>query len=288
MNSNNSHSLSGKTVAVSGSTGGLGSALCFHLASLGAAIVLADRNPVKAEALAERLRDAHADVSVRYVRVDLEDMSSVVRGADELAAIGIDYLFLSAGAYHLERKKCDTGYDNVFQINFLAPYVLAHRLKGHIESRGGRVVAVSSLSCSFAGFNASDPQYLGVRTASRVYGNAKRILTFALYRLFEGSNALAVVHPGISPTGITGGYPKVVRALIKYPMKLLFASPKRASLCILEGIFRSTDEGGWIGPRVFGVWGRARESSLSCYSRYEADTVFSFAEKTVLDLGIEG
>ena len=40
----NSHSLEGKTVAVTGSTGGLGVELCRYIARLGGSLVLVDRN----------------------------------------------------------------------------------------------------------------------------------------------------------------------------------------------------------------------------------------------------
>ena len=46
----NTESLAGKTVAISGSTGGLGKHICRYLASLGASIVLLDRNRTRSEA----------------------------------------------------------------------------------------------------------------------------------------------------------------------------------------------------------------------------------------------
>ena len=49
-------SLNGKTVVISGSTGGLGRELCFYLAGLGADLVLLDRNSEKSKAFAEELR----------------------------------------------------------------------------------------------------------------------------------------------------------------------------------------------------------------------------------------
>lgn len=43
----NTASLAGKTVVITGSTGGIGTKLCEILASLGASLVLADRNTEK-------------------------------------------------------------------------------------------------------------------------------------------------------------------------------------------------------------------------------------------------
>lgn len=279
MKKKNYPSLAGKKVAVVGATGGLGGALCRHLASLGAALVLVGRSQTKSQALAKELKSEFPELSVSLVYADLEDIDSVKKAADELMATDVDHLILSSGAYHIPRKTCPSGFDNVFQINFLAPYYLSRLMKPHVEGKGGRIVAVSSLSCAFAKFRSDDPQYLKVKTAARVYGNAKRLLTFALYGLFGDSDSLAVAHPGISPTGITSGYPRVIRALIKYPMKLIFASPERASRCILDAVFRAPGRGKWIGPRVLGIWGGPRVSRVRGYST-DGNSAFLLAEET--------
>ena len=51
----NAQSLDGKTIAISGSTGGIGNELCKILASLGAKIICLDRNAQKVEALKQML-----------------------------------------------------------------------------------------------------------------------------------------------------------------------------------------------------------------------------------------
>lgn len=271
-------SLSGKRVAVSGSTGGIGRALCAHLARLGADIVCLDRNAKKAADLADALKAAHPHIDIRYIPMDLEDMASVGAAADRLCEMGTDFLVLCAGAYHIPRKRCENGIDNIFQINFLAPYYLAARMKSHIEAMCGRVVAVGSISQMIARFDPAAPCRLkgGHVTA---YGNAKRCLSFALSRLFEDSHSLAVTHPGISPTGITSGYPAFIKAVIKIPMRLIFMPPEKASECVLCGLFTPTEAGQWIGPRVFGIWGKPRAAAMSGYSSREADEVTKEAKK---------
>ena len=126
----NTASLIGKRVAISGSTGGLGRELCFYLASLGAELILIDRNQEKSKSLAHELRQSFSRLSITHIRADMSDMESVREAADSLLRINIDYLILNAGAYSIPRCKCDTGYDNVFQINFVSPYsinnVLSH------------------------------------------------------------------------------------------------------------------------------------------------------------------
>ena len=114
----NTRSLSGKTVAISGSTGGLGRELCRHIACLGGSLVLVDRNYKKSLALAEELRGEFSGLSIKQVTADMSDMNSVRSCADELSAMEIDYLILNAGAYSIPRCVVDTGYYFSHSCNF--------------------------------------------------------------------------------------------------------------------------------------------------------------------------
>ncbi len=275
----NTESLNGRRVAISGATGGLGNALCRHFAALGASLILLDRNRVKSQALADALEAEFPSLAVERIPLDLEDVNSVLAASEMLLSREIDYLVLNAGAYHIPRRKCETGLDNVFQINFASPYYLARRLAPNIQARGGRIVAVGSIAHRYS---ESDPEDIDFSTRSKsslVYGNAKRYLMFALYRLFEGENCLAVAHPGITFTNITAHYPKLIFAIIKHPMKVIFMKTKKASLPIVKGLFTPTAEGEWIGPRFFDIWGVPKSSVLRSYSRKESDVIFSVAEK---------
>lgn len=64
-------SLSGKVIAVSGSTGGIGVVLCEHLAALGAELILLDRNQEKAASLQEKLEAQFPELKIRRIRMDL-------------------------------------------------------------------------------------------------------------------------------------------------------------------------------------------------------------------------
>lgn len=259
----NATSLNGKTVAISGATGGIGTAVCDYLAYLGANLVCLDRNSDKSNRLIADLKSKYPKLSARHITVDLENFKQVTTVAEDLKTSDIDYLILNAGAYKIPRHKCDTGYDNVFQINFLSPYYLARELMPHIKSRGGRVVAVSSIAHNYSKIDINDIDFSNVNASSKVYGNAKRFLTFALYGLFDVNNTLSVVHPGITFTNITNHYPKLIFAIIKHPMKIIFMTPKKAALCLISGIFNGSLRNEWIGPRIFNIWGSPQKHRLN-------------------------
>lgn len=274
---NNTFSLEEKTVAISGSTGGLGRELCYYLASLGADLVLVDRNRQKSSELKADLESIFDEVDITLLTADMSDISSVKAATDELLNMEIDYLILNAGAYSIPRYTCDTGYDNVFQINFISPYYMARKLLPGIKERGGRIVAVGSIAHNYSKIDESDVDFATRKQASLVYGNAKRYLTYSLFALDDES--ISVTHPGISFTGITNHYPPAIFALIKYPMKIIFMKPDKACLSVLSGMFSDCHSGEWIGPWLFDVWGRPARKPLRTADTAEATKIAKIAEE---------
>jgi len=272
--------LLGKTVAVSGSTGGIGRELCRALAAEGAHLLLLDRNAEKAAALITALQAEFPTSVVTHHTVDLTDFATVKAAADALCDTPPFALILNAGAYAVPRFRCDTGWENVFQINFVAPYYLARRVK----ERGVRVVAVGSIAHNYSKTVPDDIDFSTQRAASKVYGNAKRYLMFSLYALFRGEKGLAITHPGITLTGITAHYPKSVYWLIKPCMRLLFPSPKNACRAILQGVFEDCRENEWIGPRLFDVWGKPKKRTLHTCTPKEAERIAHTADNIYNEL----
>ena len=277
---NKTESLSGKTVAVTGTTGGLGRELCQYLAALGASLILMDRNRERSESFARELA-ADGTISVNCINVDLEDFSSVERATDELLSEDIDVFIHNAGAYSIPRRKCSTGFDNVFQINFVSPYYIIKRLIPKLRERGGRVIAVGSIAHNYSKADKNDVDFSTRKQSSKVYGNAKRYLMYSLIELFKDETdvKLCVTHPGIAFTNITAHYPKLIFAIIKHPMKIIFMKPKKACLSILRGVFDHCEGCEWIGPRIFDVWGMPKKKKLCTASEMEISYISQKAEE---------
>ncbi len=272
--------LDGKKIAVTGSTGGIGQELCRYLAALGADLLLLNRSQARSEEQRTALQAQFPNVKVEILSVDLENLSSVKIATDQLKQIPIDVFIHNAGAYSIPRKICETGYDNVFQINFASPYYMIRELLPQLSSRGGRVIAVGSIAHNYSKIDAQDVDFSTYRAASKVYGNAKRHLMYGLLELFreEPSARLAIVHPGITFTNITAHYPKPIFALIKHPMKIIFMPPKKAALCVLAGLFEDCSSNQWIGPRVLDIWGLPKKKPLKTASAKERLQIAERAE----------
>lgn len=275
--------LGGKTVAVTGTTGGLGTALCRDLASLGASLILLDRNPVRSAAFRDELVREYG-ICAECITTDLSDISSVKQAVSVLKDRTVDVLIHNAGAYSVPRFRTSIGTGNVFQINFLSPYYMTRELLPGIRQRGGRVVCVGSIAHRYTRTDPDDIDFYTVKSDAKVYGNAKRYLMFSLMELFSGesSASLAVCHPGISFTNITAHYPPILFALIKYPMKVIFMKPEKACLSILQGVFEKTGMNEWIGPSVLDVWGFPKKSILYSVTEEELQEIQRSAQEMYL------
>ena len=283
----NTEALSGKTVAVTGTTGGLGRELCDFIASLGARLILMDRNKKRSEAHRDELKMRHG-CDVECINVDLEDINSVKGATSELISNYEPDIFIhNAGAYSIPRQKCDTGMDNVFQINFVSPYYMIRKILPELKKRDGRVIVVGSIAHNYSKIDVRDVDFATRKQSSKVYGNAKRYLMFSLYELFKNEEnvTLSVTHPGITFTNITAHYPKVIFALIKHPMKVIFMKPKKAALCILKGVFDTCAYHEWIGPRIFDVWGLPKKKALRTCAKGESEKIAEIAEEIYNNVG---
>lgn len=268
----NTHSLSGRLIAVTGTTGGIGRELCDILASLGASLILMDRSEKRSAAFRDELLKKYPNISVTCIGIELSDMESVKEATDKLISLSPDTFIHNAGAYSIPRETCATGYDNVFQINFVSPYYIIRKLLPTLKEKRGQVEIMGSIAHRYSKTRKDDVDFSKESRASRVYGNAKRYLMFSIFELMkdEADVSFSVVHPGITFTNITAHYPKVIFAIIKHPMKIIFQSPRRASLGAVLGLFKGCGYNEWIGPRLFDVWGLPAKKRLKGVSEEES------------------
>ena len=142
----NSRPMTGKTVLVTGGTGGIGRATALGLATLGAHLAITGRDRGRTEDAAREIRAAGG----RQVHVFVADLSSqaeVRRLADEVLQrlASIDVLVNNVGGYWNTRHVTADGLERTFALNHLAPFLLTSLLLDRLKQGApARVVTVSS------------------------------------------------------------------------------------------------------------------------------------------------
>ena len=134
--------LDGKTVLLTGATGGLGRAIGTALAERGASLVLTSRKQEALDELAGSLPGEH-----RVVRADLGEDGAPERLAAEAGQV--DGLVANAGLPGTGRVESFSPEElkRALRVNLEAPMMLARELAPGMSDRGdGHLVFVSSLS----------------------------------------------------------------------------------------------------------------------------------------------
>ena len=132
--------ISGKTVLVTGATGGLGQAVTRALAARGARLVLTGRR-------ADVLEPLGAEVGGRAIACDLSDRTALDALVDDAGAV--DALVANAGipASGFVAEYSVEQIDRALDVNLRAPILLARALSPAMVARGdGHLVFMSSLS----------------------------------------------------------------------------------------------------------------------------------------------
>jgi NAD(P)-dependent dehydrogenase (short-subunit alcohol dehydrogenase family) len=142
---------SGRTVVVTGASGGLGLEAARVLARCGAEVILACRDVGKAERAAGLIR-AEADrpkPEPRIVRLDLASLSSVREAAAQIrsACPRLDLLINNAGVMAVPTRQLSAdGFELTFAVNHLGHFALTGLVLDRLlETPGSRIVTVSSI-----------------------------------------------------------------------------------------------------------------------------------------------
>ncbi|MBC7550118.1 MAG: SDR family NAD(P)-dependent oxidoreductase, partial [Cellulomonas sp.] len=208
-----------KTFVITGANAGLGYFTAEQLADAGAHVVLACRNPARAETAAGVIRGRVPGASVSTVPLDVADLASVRRAAETLLELpAIHGLILNAGIVHPPRTREASvdGNELVLATNFLGHFALTALLLPALRrTRGSRVVSLGSMISRIIDSTLEDLQLeTGYRhwTAYAQSKIAMQVFGFELDRRLRAADAggpggveSLVVHPGYSISGLTPG-----------------------------------------------------------------------------------
>ncbi len=145
-------SMQGKVVVITGSNVGIGFETAVGVAALQATTVLACRNQAKAEAAAKEVTRRTWNDDVHVVPLDLADLASVRKAAEDILARWdrLDVLVNNAGGTWTQHQLTAQGYEYTFGVNHLGPFYLTNLLLERLRTDSpSRVVCVTSMGHHF-------------------------------------------------------------------------------------------------------------------------------------------
>ena len=251
--------LKGKRIVITGSSHGIGFEAAGILASKGAEVVLAVRNREKGEKAAAKIRPVNGSLPVTVMNLDLADLESVRKFAEEYTARfdRLDVLINNAGVMIPPYKMTKDGFELQFGTNHLGHFALTgHLLPVVMNTPLSRIVTISSIAARRAKIhfdNLDGSKGYNPMTFYRQSKLANLLFAMELQNRLEvaGSTTISVAcHPGISVTNLlsrgtgreTGRVMKALMGIVAQP----------ASMGALPTLYAATHPdlrgGEFIGP----------------------------------------
>jgi len=212
--------LVGRTVLVTGATGGIGKATAMGLATMGANLAITGRDRERTEGAAREIRAASSGQVDLFV-ADLSSQSEVRQLADKvlLTYPRIDVLVNNVGGYWNTRHVTPDGFEHTFALNHLAPFLLTNLLLDRLkQSAPARVVTVASNAHATGEIDFDDLQGEWSYSGSRAYNQSKLANILFTYELAKKLRSSAVtanaLHPGVVNTSFGAEDPRGIQRLI--------------------------------------------------------------------------
>lgn len=180
--------LNGKTVFLTGATGGIGESIAHKLASLGCNLVLTSTDENRLSDLTNSL--GSYDVNSDYFCADLRNISEIYEAIDyvKINYGRVDILINSAGIFPNSTlsESSDKLFYETLDINFRSIFIFSREFsKAMIDNRWGRIVNIGSAS-SYSGYNetslycASKHAVLGFSRSIHEELKDKNVRTFCI------------------------------------------------------------------------------------------------------------
>jgi NAD(P)-dependent dehydrogenase (short-subunit alcohol dehydrogenase family) len=249
--------LTGKVAIVTGANTGIGYEMARALARKRAKVILACRNKEKGEAAVRTIRQEYPKAKTELLQVDLSELVSVRRFADEFTNRydRLDILINNAGIMATPFARTGDGFELQFATNHLGHFALTGLLLAYIiRIPQARVVTVSSWGHNFGVVNFDNLSAEKGYDPGRAYAQSKLanlLFTHELQRRFEGTGVdalAAAAHPGWTATGLP-----VHRPVVRMLNPLIGQKPEMGALpALYAATAPDVQGGGYYGPRSWG------------------------------------
>ena len=205
----NPESFKDKLVVITGTTSGIGYYTARKYASMGAHILMVNRNLQKSESVRSEISEEFG-TPIEYVIADLAVLSDIQRVGNHLLSLKkpIDVLIHNAGVHLDSRTENSDGLEINFVIHYLCPLIINKMLiPKYQRDQKGRILFVSSEAYRFAawGLDLEDLQWRRRRyTGIKAYGAGKLAQLLFMHLLSSELSPYNVtinaMHPGMVRT----------------------------------------------------------------------------------------
>jgi NAD(P)-dependent dehydrogenase (short-subunit alcohol dehydrogenase family) len=250
-------SLAGKTFIVTGANAGIGLATATVLAGKGARVIMACRNPAKAEGAVVQIKALYNRADISAEVLDLSSLESIKAFARKVLSEtkSLDVLINNAGVMTPPYGTTADGFETQFGTNFLGHFLLTLLLLPTLNSTAGaRVVTLSSVAHWTGRINFENLNAEKAYSKWNAYSQSKLAnLIFAVElqrRLSKaGASTLSIgAHPGVTASELTR-HSKV----LKIVQGLISQSTMQGAMPSLRAALDPEVKGGeYYGPG--GVW----------------------------------
>jgi NAD(P)-dependent dehydrogenase (short-subunit alcohol dehydrogenase family) len=232
--------LAGPTCLVTGATHGIGRATAEALAVLGATVIVHGRDSAAVGAVCHEIVRTSGNARVTGVVADFASLAAVRRLAADVTArhARLDVLVNNAGTSARHRRLTSDGFEWLFGVNHLAPFLLTTLLLDKLKtSAPARVVTVASMAYRRGTLELDDLNWDRRKYRSlKAYSDSKLaniLFTRELARRVAGSGVTAnSLHPGVVATNIFNqlGFFGRVFTLLAKPLLLTSAEGAKTSV----------------------------------------------------------
>jgi NAD(P)-dependent dehydrogenase (short-subunit alcohol dehydrogenase family) len=202
----------GRTAVVTGANGGLGLETARALAAAGAHVVMAARNPEKADAAVADIKRTVSDPSLELVALDLASQASIRAAAERILAAHerIDILVNNAGVMGIPERRTEDGFEMQLGVNHLGHFALtALLMPALLRADAARIVSVTSTAHHMGrAVDPANPHLHGTYEPWKAYGQSKLAnyhFAIGLQQRLAAAGAPAaslLAHPGLSNTDL--------------------------------------------------------------------------------------
>ena len=289
--------LTGKTIIITGANSGTGFAATKFMSAKGATIIMACRNPDKANKALQSIKNDNAEAKLDFIQLDLSSLASIKQFSEEFKKkySSLDILINNAGMSQTPDIKTEDGFEMQIGVNHLGHYALTgHLMDRLVNTKDSRVVTMSSMNHEQGIMNFDNLFLEGEYHQMKAYEQSKLANLLFSYELSRKLTQAGVsvesiaAHPGFVKSNIMKSNEYTKRSFGFAMMfnifdVLLAMTPSMGSLGIMRASTdRTLKNGEYVGPTQMGGYRglpKLLTSSERSYNEEDAKKLWEMSEE---------